>query len=254
MHRKVKAVLFLAFFLLSAPLYAADADFKMANPDVDKYAFVRDFIMSLSYYNRVALRFKGQEKAKAEGRVKDDIDQVLKMIKDLTLDNTELRIARNYLSKFSASGNALIRDVTQRTVGVYDQFLRLNSRERELWMGFYRFKNTNEPADYSEQDFVARQLGLVLEKRETAKGLVEASVLVQKVLLSAERCDTDACKELALTQEERYKLIKKLDTFASANLDWGLKAGQTTLEGCIAAIREILEDPLYVSRKAENKK
>jgi hypothetical protein len=74
-------------------------------------------------------------------------------------------------------------------------------------------------------------------------------VLFQKVLLSSQRCETDDCKELALTKEERYKLIKKLDSFSSGNLEWGLKAGQTTLEGCVATLREILEDPLFISKK-----
>ena len=40
---------------------------------------------------------------------------------------------------------------------------------------------------------------------------------------------------------------EKLDTFASGNMDWGLKAGQTTIQGCVAALREVLEDPLYKS-------
>jgi hypothetical protein len=260
MPQNARAVLFLTFFLLALPVRAQENDFKKANPDIDKYSFANDFITSLSYYNRVALRFKAQEKAKAAeasraaakpeapADQKAVIDKILKTIKDCTLDNTELRIARNYLTKFQSSGNVFIQSVAQKAIDAYDRFLGLNFRERDLWMGFYRFKTTNLPANYSESDFVSSQVGLALEKKEMAKGLLEASVLFQKVLLSAQRCESDDCKELALTKEERYKLIKKLDSFASGTMDWGMKAGHTTLEGCVASLREILEDPLFLSK------
>jgi len=139
--------------------------------------------------------------------------------------------------------------VASQAMAAYDQLLLLNSRERGLWQGLFSFKIKKEPADFSEDDFIVKQLGLALEKKETAKSLVTASMLVQKVLLSSRRCESDACQELALTQDEREKLTKKLDSFAEGNLDWGLKPGQTSLQGCIAALREVLEDPLYISQK-----
>jgi hypothetical protein len=244
MSRRITTALFLIFVLWAVPVRAADNDFKRANPDIDKYAFTRDFIMSLSYYNRVALRFKEGREEKPNGV----IAQILTMIKDLTLDNTDLRIARNYLTKFLSSRNALVKEMAWKAVDTYDQLLVLNDRERALWMGFQRFKALNEPSNYDEGDFIVQQMRLVLDHKEAAKGLLGASVLFQKVLLSAQRCETDSCKELALTQAERAKLIKKLDTFAGDNLEWGLKAGQTTIQGCVATLREILEDPLYFSK------
>jgi hypothetical protein len=244
MSRPITAVLFLILVLMAVPVRAADGGFKRANPDIDKYLFARDFITSLSYYNRVALRFKEGMEGKPNGQ----IAQILTMIKDLTLDNTDLRIARNYLTKFLSSRNALIQEVARKTVDAYDRLLVFNDRERALWMGFQRFKALNEPPDYDESDFIVKQMRLVLDHKEAAKGLVGASVFFQKVLLSAERCETDSCKELALTQAERHKLIKKLDTFGGDNLEWGLKAGQTTIQGCVATLREILEDPLYFSK------
>ena len=52
---------------------------------------------------------------------------------------------------------------------------------------------------------------------------------------------------LAITAQQRQKLLDKLDSFGGDNLDWGLKPGQTTLEGSIAVIREILEDSIWIS-------
>jgi hypothetical protein len=203
--------------------------------------------MSLSYYARVDLRLKDEEKAKAEGEFKTDTALIRKFIENRTLDNTELRIARNYLTKYSSSRNMFIRKIADQAVVAYDQFLVHNSREREYWLEFYSFKTKNVPAGYDEEGFVARQVGLALQKKEVAKSLLTASALVQKVLLSSQRCESDACMELALTQEERDKLVKKLDSVANNTQDWGLKAGQTTIQGCVAALREVLEDPLYKS-------
>jgi hypothetical protein len=72
-------------------------------------------------------------------------------------------------------------------------------------------------------------------------------MLLTKVFLSAARCDSDNCTYLALTQDERYKLVEKLDDFGRETSVWGAKPGQSTLEACIATIREVLEDPLYLS-------
>jgi hypothetical protein len=203
--------------------------------------------MSLSYYNRVDLRFKDEEKAKTGEGQKADVVLIRKFIENRTFDNTELRIARNYLTKYSSARNVFIRKVANQAMAAYDQLLLFNNREQGLWQGFYRFKTKNAPPDFNEHDFVVKQVGLALGKKEVAKSLLTASMLVQKVLLSSQRCESDVCKELALTQEERDKLIKKLDSFANGNLDWGLKAGQTTIQGCVAALREVLEDPLYKS-------
>jgi hypothetical protein len=243
MSRRITTALLLFLVLMAVPVRAADSDFKRANPDIDKYLFARDFITSLSYYNRVVLRLKEGIEVKPNGMVL----QMLATIKDLTLDNTDLRIARNYLTKFLSSRNGLIQEVTRRAVDTYDQLLVLNSRDRALWMGYQRFKTLHQPPDYNESDFISQQVRLALDYKEVAKGLLEASVLFQKVLLSAQRCETDSCKELVLTQAERDKLAKRLDTFSGNNLEWGLKPGQTTIQGCVAALREVLEDPLYIS-------
>jgi len=247
MRLQARAMVLLVLLCFACPVHAAESDFKRSNPDVDKYPFARDFIMSLGYYGRVNLRLKEEEKAKAAGEFKTDTVLIRKFIENRTLDNTELRIARNYLTKYSSSRNVFIRKVADQAAAAYDQLLTFNSQERELWLEFYRFKTKNDPANYNEEDFVARQVSLALQKKEAAKSLLTVSVLVRKALLSSQRCETDACKELALTQEERDKLVKKLDTVANDNLDWGLKAGQTTLQGCVATLREVLEDPLYKS-------
>lgn len=250
-------ILLLAVFLLFCQpsfVWAVDASataadvklFKTYNADIDKYAFTRSFIMSVGNYKRVADRLMAEGDIKA----KRGADQrlILKYIEDRTLDNTELRIARNYLTRFVKSRNGLIQKVSRQAVMAYDRTLALSMRERDLWQVFYRFKMTGLPEDFNEPQLVEQLLGIFAEKKETDKNLLSASMLIRILLLSGERCDGEACKNLALTADERHRLVGYLDDFARDNTAWGIKAGQSPVEGCVAAIREVLEDQIYSSR------
>jgi len=241
-------LLCLSVWLLGFPRFASaqeTASYKRYNPDIDKYAFTKNFILSVSYYKRVSDRLKAEldyQSSKGAG-----IKLILKYIEDRTLDNTELRIARNYLTKYESSNNGLIRKVSGMAITAYDTVISLSVRERELWLALYRFKTTGQPADFNEDQVNQKHVDIIVEKKEADKQLLSASVLVRVVLLSARRCDSADCKELVLTKDERYRLSKYLDSFARDNMEWGLKAGQSPVDGCVAAIREVLEDQVYVS-------
>ncbi|MBF0387082.1 MAG: hypothetical protein HQL20_04415 [Candidatus Omnitrophica bacterium] len=224
---------------------AAITPFKKYNPDIDKYAFAKSFILSVSYYKRVFDRLKTEETAKAA--TWSDQRLILQYIEDRTLDNTELRIARNYLTKFVKSQNGLVQKVSRQAIAAYEKSLALSIKERELWQVLYRFKGTGQPADFDEPQFIGQHLSVVAERKEADKQLLSASMLVRVILLSAVRCDSEECKDLALTKDERRKLTGYLDDFARDNMAWGIKAGQSPVEGCVAALREVLEDQLYVS-------
>ena len=234
--------------LLFAPLTlrAQEIDsFKRYNIDVDKYAFTKNFIVSVSYYKRVSDRLRSELDYQARKGASDKL--ILKYIEDRTLDNTELRIARNYLTKFTSSNNGLIRKVAGQAIEAYESVLSLSMRERELWMELHRYKSTGQPSDFNEEDYNQKHLDIIGEKKEADKKLLSASMLIRVVVLSSKQCESEDCKTLMLTQEERYKLTKVLDGFAPDNMDWGLKAGQSAVDGCVAAIREVLEDKVYVS-------
>ncbi|MBF0569530.1 MAG: hypothetical protein HQL18_01995 [Candidatus Omnitrophica bacterium] len=236
----------IAVLLGVLPVLAQQASFQQYNPDVDKYVFTSSFITSLSYFNRVALRLKGEAQLKVG--TSTDEKMIKSFMDDRTLDNTELRIARNYLTRYAKSRNALIGKVASRAIEAYDKVLAISVKEKELWQEFHSYKLAGKPKDFDEERFVRQQVFQASEKKAAAKGLIEASALIRPVLLSAALCENDACMSLAITQVERDKLNSKLDSFARASMDWGMKEGQSTIEACVALIREVLEDKIYISK------
>ena len=231
----------------AAPAAAPAANqFKELNPDIDKYAFAKSYIQSLSYYGRLTKRLE-QEKSVGD-KYEADLAAVQTILDNRTLDNTELRVAKNYLLKYAQARNMLIRRVAYDTMVAYENHILLSSRERQLWTAYYQFKSKGVPRDLNEMEFKRQIANLARDRKNVSLSLLQQIMIFQKVLLSARLCESEDCKSLALTQAERDKLVAKLDVFASDNMAWGMKPGQGTFEAAVAALRELLEDPLYVSR------
>lgn len=231
---------------LVVPCQAQPSPFKTYNPDIDKYDFTRQFIVGLGYYKKVFDRLKVEESGRENGV--EDIDRLKMYVDDRTLDNTEVRIAKNYLTRFTTSKNAFVQKVARDAIAQYDAMLALNMKERDRWQELYRFRSTGKPEGFDEAGFNDRMQPLIQERKAAGKGLLTASALLKTVLLSAEYCDSEDCKYLALTGDERKKLATALDQYARDNYQWGIKEGQSTFEATVAAIREVLEDPIYISR------
>ncbi len=231
---------------LAIPLTASAQSFRENNPDGEKYVFARSFIAGLGYYGKLDMRLKAEERA--GNSYMRNIKVVKALVEARTLDNTELRVAKNYLVKYLDSRNLLIRKVAYNTIGAYQQHIIVSSSERRLWQSYQRFLEKGVPRKFDRESF-ARQMATLSEGRKAAAIAVLAAVVMFKaVLLSAQRCADEACHELALTAAEREKLVRKLDGFAGNNTDWGIKEGQATFEAAVAAIREILEDTIFVSQ------
>jgi hypothetical protein len=233
----------LCSFLLALPARAA-TPFQENNPDVDKFAFAKSYIASLSYYGRLDKRL-AQEAAFGD-KYDRDLPTIKVLIDDRTLDNTELRVARNYLGKYAASKNMLIRKVAYDAMTAYEQHIFLSSREKRLWEAYYKFKKLAMPGGLNEAEFKKQMESLARDRKGAALGVLRTVLLFKTVLLSAARCQDETCHDLALTQSQRDKLVKKLDAFAPENTEWGMKPGQATFEAAVASVREVLEDPVYV--------
>ena len=225
------------------PACAADV-FSKNNPDLKKYEFARSYITALSYMKDIHDRWHKNAPKKILAHQK--YKMIKATINDLALDNSDLRIMKNYLLKYMSSSNMLMRKVADMVVVNTSREIVLNDQERKLWQKWYDLNAAHQATRPKEIDFVKTQHRMAFRRKEADKNIIQASILMTKVLIS-EQNKNGRGHRLAITTQERQKLLDKLDSFGANTLDWGLKPGQTTLEGSIAVIREILEDSLWLT-------
>lgn len=243
--KSIILVVCLFFAASAAPLSRADEMiFKKNNPDIMKYDFSRSYIASFSYLHSLDIRLEEAKTAKSKGT---DLDFIQWNLDRLGKDNMDLRIAKNYVAKYFSVPNPLMRKVIDTYAYSCDQLIELNLQERSLWKQMYEANKNGGVSPEQDQDFVKSQGELADKRKEAMRSIVESSVLLTKLMLSENMKEKQIKKRLALTSRERDRLIRKLDSYAGDNLDWGMKPGQTYLQGAVATIREVLEDPTFLS-------
>lgn len=238
-------LLSLAFlaFLFTPPVSGSD-EFAKNNPDVLKYEFARSYITALGYMKDINDRWDKNSPKKLFAGQKEKM--ILATINDLALDSCDLLIIKNYLAKYLTAPNTLMRKVADMVVVSISQEIAINHDEKGLWQRWYDLNASGQATSPKEVEFVKNQYNMELQRKEADKKIVQASVLMTQVLVS-DKNKGGRGRRLAITARQRQKLLDKLDSFGGGNLDWGLKPGQTTLEGSIAVIREILEDSVWTA-------
>jgi len=240
-----RLLLLLAIYggMIDHPVYAVD-EFGKNNPDIKKYEFARSYITAMGYMKDVYDRWDNNLPKKLFP------NQKYKMIKatlnDLALDNSDLRIIKNYLGKYLVSPNMLMRKVADMVVVATNHEIAVNNDEKLLWQKWYGLNAAGQATRPKEIEFVNTQYSMELRRKEIDKEIVQASVMMTKVLIS-DKNKNGKGHLLAITAQQRQNLLDKLDSFGGDTLDWGLKPGQRTLAGSVAVIREILEDSLWIS-------
>jgi hypothetical protein len=241
----VKRYFFLILSFVSILLSVVHAnEFHQNNPDIKKYEFARSYITALSYMKAIDNRWKENAPKKLFAKNKEKM--ILATLNDLALDSADLRIIKNYLAPYLLSPNMLIRKVADKVVVAISRQIAVNNEQKLLWQRWYDLNKAGQATRAKEIDFVKAQHALELQRKEADKVIIEASIFVTKVLISAQNKDSQG-RRLAITAHQRQKLLDKLDSFGKDNLDWGLKPGQRTLEASIAVIREVLEDSIWIS-------
>ncbi|MDE1921702.1 MAG: hypothetical protein KGJ09_09945 [Candidatus Omnitrophica bacterium] len=218
--------------------------FAQNNPDVLKYQFARSYITALSYLKDIDDRLSRNTPEKLFAHQKRKM--IMATINDLTLDSTDLLVVKNYLLKYLTAPNMLMRKTADMVVVSVSRQIAINRDEKTLWEKWYDLNAAGQATRPKEIQFVKDQYALELRRKAADDNIVQASVLMTKVLQSAKNKGGRG-HLLAITAAQRQELLDKLDSFGSSELDWGLRPGQTTLQASIAVIREILEDSIWTS-------
>ena len=231
---------------LGQPQAFADNEFQRNNPDGYKYEFARSYISTLSYFYSINQRWSKNPPKKRFP--KDDLKTIRASMEYLVLDNTDLRVAKNYMIKYLDHPNSLMRKVADTMIVACDQDIALNNQQKNLWQKWLNLKTSVRSKPEDEQGFIKAQENVELKRKESDKNIIQASIWLTKILLSENNKD-DKGRQLAITQKQRNKLLDNLDVYGKDVLDWGLKPGQSTLDASIAVIREALEDPMFIVHK-----
>ena len=247
MQKIVNSLLAGVFIIIAAMnVAAAENEFRKNNPDGGKYEFSRSYISALSYFRVVEKRWNDSPPKKRFP--KDDLKVIGGNIEYMVLDNADLRIAKNYMIKYLDSSNSLIRKVADTMIVACDKDIAINNKAKNLWQEWLNIKTKQKTTSKDEKEFIKFQEDLEVQRKESDKSIIKASILLTKVVLSQNN-SSDKGKLLAITEKQRNKLLDNLDVYGKDVMDWGLKPGQSTLNASIAVIREVLEDPMFIAQK-----
>jgi len=236
------------FFLAILGFWALQAAFADDEPpkslDVQKYEFARSYITALKYMKDIDDRWAQDTPKKLFADQKNKM--ILATINDLSLDSSDLLVIKNYMRKYLLSPSMDMRRVAEIVVVSVAREIAINHDQKLLWEKWYDLNAAGQATRPKEIDFVKTQHSLEMRRKEEDKNIIQASIGMTKILMS-DKNKKNHGHLLDITAQERQKLLDKLDSFGADELDWGLKTGQSTLEGSIAVIREILEDSLWTS-------
>lgn len=248
---KTIVLIFMFLFPVCFPGFVFSADqmlgnkkkFKEQNPDWNKYEFTRDYLTSLEYLKKNAERYE-EIRTSAPGYREEQRITVLR--DELIHSNVNLRVARNYIKKYhNQTNNGLMLKVSDIFMKVCDEMIELNNQERALLEEMYAFQMKGSLEQFNLDLFESNQKKIYEARRESLRELLKASILVAKVLVSNQENYYGEFDRLGITQEQRYKLLDRLNRFNQENYKGDLRIGQSFVEGSVVAIREVLENYNY---------
>jgi hypothetical protein len=245
--QKIFGIIFVIFSIVSFPLIGRTAEdtqeFIKNNPDGQKYDFVRNYLSALNYIYMNETRKSKKELSSFSGTADQKIDQYAR---ELTRDNVNIRTARNLLKRYFKTNNPLMVKATDLFYQVCDEQTKFNDQEITLLKQGVSVKVTpdNMPDDKTKtpQELLDKQSALNNRRKDSMQKLLEASMLVSKVLISSKTDQEGELVALGVNEAERKKLLVKVDSFYGSGFEGQMREGQSFLQASIAAIREVLED------------
>ena len=137
--------------------------------------------------------------------------------------------------------------VTDIFYQVCDEQAKLNEEEVKLIQNGVPEKEKVDPnhlldVNQTPQPVLDQHIALNQRRKDSLQKLVEASVLVAKVLISNQTDRDGELVVLGISELERKKLLTKADSFYGSGFEGGLREGQSFLQASVSSIKEILED------------
>lgn len=234
------------------PLHASILDtsteiFKNHNPDGQKYQYVSAYLTALEYLHQnkkqaASMPAFSFDDIGNKGKVKSYIDQ-------LNNENMNLRISRNLVKKFITPENGLILRSATLFVESCDELVDLNQQEKILFQEYFNLKSASDITPAQKRKFLTRHSALAEQRKEVSLKILEGSMLINRVLISDKEDKYGQLVMLGITQEQRKRLLEKINQFKGGEFDGEIRDGQSALEASVASIRSILADKSWATIK-----
>lgn len=204
------------------------------NPDGKKFQFVNTYIKALKYLH------KNEERSKITINEGSGIENLTYFRKQLAKDNVNLRIARNLLENYKTPDNPLILKVAHDFMEVCNQQVQINNDQGELLRIFTTIEE-GQNGYVNREEFFSRFSVYEEMRKDTFRQLLQASMLISKVLISNK---TDSYGDLyayGITSQQKTRLLDSIGDFYQDIYSGDLRTGQTFIQASFAAIRNSLE-------------
>jgi len=259
MHKPRIAALGLIGMLIFAPMSSLGSDFYedieqfiKANPDGNKYEFVKTFITSLTYLKSNEER-ESQEII-LDSHILDNAEGIGALMDGLTLDSVNWRISRNLIKRYHDPENGLMLKVSNLFMKMSEEQIEINSRERFILGELYEAQISGDIYNFDSYKFFKEIKSLSDQRKESFKKLLEAAILVTKVLVSNQMNAYGELESLGVSDEQRDKLIYKLDEFYGNEFEGEMREGQSFLQASISELKEFLSDYSWKTLDVANPK
>jgi len=222
--------------------YYGDVEkFRENNPDGDKYEFAKTFINSLTYLR--ANETRGDKSVILDSSNIENSEDVGSLMDSLTLDSVNWRVSRNLLKKYKKPENGLMLKVTDLFLKLSEEQISLNSQERFLLGQLFEAQISGKMDGFDKYNFFEESKIIVGKRKQSLAKLLEASLLLNKVMISDVENEYGELVRLGITDKERDKLLYKLEEFyEDEDIEGGLQEGQSFLKGSIYSFHEFLSD------------
>lgn len=241
--KKTLTIIFLLFGMMMCSSAKAEYYFENVykfqeyNPDGMKYLFIQDYITSLSYLYL-------NEKSSHASDVDFENAESIKALRDqLSRENINLRIARNFLKKYLGSDNKMMQKATDMTIALCNQQVEINKKEFQSLEQYQKVQDANQLDEEFRKGFFALQDQIARERKESLFNLMDTTLLVTKVMISSEPDKYGDLTVLAMTNVQRQALLHRLKgEFPGELYDGQLREGQSFLQASVVTLRMMLED------------
>jgi len=207
MRLLIVALLIVSSIFLLAPEIKAEDNYK--------FQFAEDYIESLSL-----LKSGFVDAATVMSVTYDnDISKGVAIMKVYQSQNYNLRMAKDYISKYQSSSDELIKQAAQTALYSFGQQIEINNAAAE---GYKKLNSPevmrNNPSQFNQGEWMDKLGKLQAAKEQTLLMLIDATKLLTAVLVSKAPGEEGKMNYLVITAEQKDAILKRVEEIFGAKI------------------------------------